>query len=119
MQDCKVNILGTEYRIRKDNWNDPELKGKSRMGYCFFDEHLIVYEDFNTDDEWKKESEEAKKNREKIIIRHELIHAFLFESGLMQNTNECDAWATNEEMVDWYAIQSPKIFKVFKELDIL
>lgn len=27
--------------------------------------------------------------------------------------------AINEEMVDWFAIQSPKIFKAFTELELL
>jgi len=43
-------------------------------------------------------------------IRHELIHAFLSESGLWAN---CD-WA-KEEMVDWLAIQFPKLLKAFTE----
>ena len=36
----------------------------------------------------------------KKVIRHELVHAFLFESGLSVNS-----WADNEEIVDWIAIQ--------------
>ena len=120
MQDCKVNILGTEYRIEKHNsMDDKDLRPSNKMGYCFFDEHLIVYSDLSTDDDWKNESKEAIKSREKIIIRHELLHAFFFESGLAQNSIEVNAWAQNEEMVDWFAIQSPKIFKVFQELGIL
>ena len=48
------------------------------------------------------------------------MHAFLNESGLQSAANACDgSWARNEEMVDWFAIQSPKIYKVFAELDIL
>lgn len=37
-------------------------------------------------------------------IRHELIHAFLYESGLNGST-----WSDNEDMVDWFANQIPKI----------
>lgn len=29
------------------------------------------------------------------------------------------AWAINEEMVDWFAIQSPKIFAAYQNLGIL
>ena len=53
------------------------------------------------------------------MLRHEIIHAFLNESGLSDSSNSVEAWAKNEEMVDWFAIQSPKIFKVFQDLDIL
>lgn len=42
---------------------------------------------------------------EKKVLRHELIHAFLGESGLRSNSE----WAENEEMVDYFAIQFEKI----------
>ena len=42
------------------------------------------------------------------------------ESGLFNNTYNVDTgWAMNEEMVDWFAIQSPKIFKVYSEMGLL
>lgn len=41
-------------------------------------------------------------------------------SGLNVNSLPCeDGWATNEEMVDWIAIQGPKIFKAWKEAGAL
>lgn len=49
---------------------------------------------------------QIKKN-----IRHELVHAFLFESGLAENS----PWAQNEELVDWIAIQGPKLWKAWQE----
>ena len=48
------------------------------------------------------------------VKRHELIHAFLYESGL-----DACSWANNEEMVDWIAIQFPKLFKAFQEVGCL
>ncbi len=114
-----VNILGTKWEIRKEDFDQPELKGKNRSGYCFFNAKRIVIEDLSTDEAWKDESESVRKSRENEILRHEIMHAFLDESGLSQCSAECDAWAVNEEMVDWLAIQSPKIYKVFSELDIL
>src|SRR5574344_71253 len=54
-----------------------------------------------------------------LALRHEIIHAFLYESGLEESSCSTDAWATNEEMVDWFAHQFPKICEVYKELDIL
>ena len=57
---------------------------------------------------------------QKKTLRHEIVHAFLTESGLFNNTYNVDAgWSKNEEMVDWFAIQSPKIFKVYSELGII
>lgn len=50
-------------------------------------------------------------NAEKTIL-HELIHAFLYESGLHNNSD----WAINEECIDWFAIQFDKILKVREEI---
>ena len=52
-------------------------------------------------------------------LRHELIHAFLYESGLSFNSAATGAWAAEEEVVDWIAIQFPKIYEAFAELECL
>lgn len=65
-------------------------------------------------------NDEEKEIYTKSTLRHEITHAFLNESGLSDNANQYrHSWAINEEMVDWIAIQSPKIFKVFQELGLL
>lgn len=51
------------------------------------------------------------------ILRHEIIHAFLFESGLGWNF-EHHMWGHDETMIDWFAIQYPKIKKVYAQLGI-
>ena len=56
----------------------------------------------------------------KKTIRHEILHAFLYESGLGWNTfTPSEPWAVNEEMVDWFAVQAPKICAVYEQLDLL
>lgn len=94
----KVNVLGTEYTIKRvDAGEDEYMEKMSFGGY--------------------KEPEAIIKDREKETLRHELIHAFLNESGLQHNSHIPEmAWAKNEEMVDWFAIQIPKIIKAFKEV---
>lgn len=116
MDDCKVNILGTEYTIRhRDEKEDSLLDGKFRDGYTDFSTHEIVI--CNKRDDCELQDYESYK---KVILRHELMHAFLMESGLdASSISTCGAWATNEEMVDWFAIQSPKIFKVYAELGLI
>lgn len=54
------------------------------------------------------------ENYKKKITRHEIIHAFLFESGL-----DFNSWGRNEEFVDWLALQFPKIIKAFEEAKCL
>lgn len=48
-------------------------------------------------------------NYQKEVIAS-IVHAFLFESGLAENSE----WAQNEEMVDWFACQAPKIYAAFR-----
>lgn len=112
----KVNILGTTYAVHTsvDVNSDPSLK--NLFGYCCATERKIVIADMNTIENWKGESNESKAEIVRQTMRHELIHAFLAESGLRGSTNDVQAWATNEEMVDWIAIQYPKMKKIFAEL---
>lgn len=48
------------------------------------------------------------------VLRHEIIHAFLFESGLWNNSGNVTAWGQSEEITDWIAIQFPKMLKAFR-----
>lgn len=115
MKDCKVNIIGTEYDIRFVEIF-PELfsqYNETADGLCNPYNRLICIK-LNSDGDM---TEEGKEHLLKKSLRHEIIHAFLFESGLSSNTGYCiGAWAEHEEMVDWFAIQFPKILKVFEEV---
>ena len=113
-----VNVLGTEYTIdfvKEFPEHMSDFQETSEAVCNFYDKIIYVrYYDGNDI------TEIGKKEINKKNLRHEIVHAFLFESGLSSNTYECiGAWAEHEEMVDWFAIQSPKIFKVFRELNIL
>ena len=113
-----VNILGTKYTLRKVNLGvDEYIDSKGLGGYCNGVAKEIVILNLKTLPDLANEPNEVLKRQERETIRHEIIHAFLNESGLGWNTLPIDkAWAKNEEMVDWIAIQFPKILKVFKEL---
>ena len=54
----------------------------------------------------------------RVVLRHEIIHAFLNESGLKDNFEHTSHAGHEETMVDWIAIQFPKIATVYKELGI-
>lgn len=112
MKVNKVNVLGTEYEIIRGvkEESDPKLKDNAD-GYCDFTTKKIVIAEM-IESEYTVEN---LKHYENKVIRHELIHAFLYESGLDVNSD----WARNEEVIDWIAIQFEKMFKVFKELEIL
>lgn len=89
-----------------DKKDDPELNGCDGYTSIRQGERKIVI------------AKDAYQSKEQIL-RHELIHAFLYESGLDINSHDIDQWARDEEMVDWMAIQFPKMYKIFAELDIL
>ena len=48
----------------------------------------------------------------KTTIRHELIHAFIFECGLDSNGNS-EHWASDEVCVEFFALQFEKLTKLF------
>ena len=56
---------------------------------------------------------------ERKVLRHEIIHAFLYESGMWNNSGSTNCWGMDETITDWIAIQSPKLFRAFKEADCL
>lgn len=113
-----INVLGTEYEFITGA--DPE--DKDMVGYdgaCFYNRKQIKIVDFSKKSGWKDEPKESIEMKFKEVARHEIVHAFLKESGLAVSSLNAEAWAENEEMVDWIALQFPKMYQVFKELDIL
>ena len=121
MENTMINVLGTEYRIETHKVSeDSYLKENKLSGYCGEEEKLIVVADMSEEKYFTGMDEKAQKTYWKETLRHEIMHAFLNESGLSNSSNRYDgAWAKNEEMVDWFAIQSPKIFKVYSELGLI
>lgn len=108
MRDCKVDILGTEYSISFKDLGNEEIDG-----YTDFSNRTIVMRKDNInslgDFEWLQKKQ----------LRHELIHAFMAESGLQSNWQHSTEFGQDETTVDWFAIQFPKIYKVFTELDLI
>lgn len=117
MEKKTVNILGTEYTIHFGTESEyPNLKENN--GYTDTSSKEIIVDDMTVYENDVSAKNNIKEYQNKVL-RHEIIHAFLAESGLDGNGHSPEHWEFNEEMVDWFAIQSPKIFKVFQELDIL
>ena len=107
----KVDVLGVEYTIKQlDKVKDLHLENCD--GYCDHTTKTIVIDTFKIY-EGQPGTLENLDAYEKKVIRHELVHAFLFESGL----SAC-SWAKDEEIVDWIAAQFPKMMKVFKEVNV-
>ena len=117
MQDFKVNILGSEWSVKFGSKKEyPNLTNVD--GYTDLSIREIVVDDMEAS-QGQIGAKADLESYQKQVARHEIIHAFLLESGLDSNSNSADSWAVNEEMVDWFAIQSPKIFKVFNEYNLM
>ena len=105
-----VNVLGTDYNVVAEERHENPLL-KTYNGYCDpTAKEIIVVKDFDPDEVEISRPKEVKKH----ILRHELTHAFLYESGLHE---EC--WADNEEIVDWISMQFPKMALVFADLELV
>lgn len=96
----EVDILGTRYKfiVVKDE-DFPISRDGGDGGVTKFEEKEIIV---NKDTDCLNDL-----NR---IVRHEIIHAFLYECGLREYTD-------NELLVDFLAYQIPKMVKIFKEIE--
>lgn len=105
-----VHILGTEYKILIIDEDDYRFS-KDADGWCDVQAKEILLFNYKQDINSVKDLVAYQKK----VLRHEIVHAFLYESGLRGCSCGSDSWAKNEEMVDWIAIQEPKLNKAFKE----
>ena len=116
MENMTITVLGTEYTILfKNRIDDSGLDGYNGYCNCFTKE--IVVCDLSEDESMSGESPFSISELMHAVLRHEIIHAFLYESGLSEDaiiTQE--AWPVNEEMVDWFALQAPKIYTVYRKV---
>lgn len=117
MIEIEVNILGVKYKIIYEP-RDANPKYEQCDGYCDSSVKEIHLCDMKADeiDVMAIANMDAYRKR---VLRHEIVHAFLEESGLGSNSHGSNNWADNDEMVDWIAIQFPKMLKAFQETDCL
>lgn len=117
----KINIMGTDYTIERREYKaDPLFEKLQCDGYCDGVTREIVMCILSTHPEYEGDSESRCELAEKETLRHEIVHAFLNESGLQGSSLQYGGgWAKNEEMVDWIAIRFPKLLQAFKDADCM
>ena len=109
----KIDVLGAEYTLAVIRGSkEPRLKDCD--GFCDETTKEMLVENYE-DSKGEPNSKQNLLVQTNKVKRHEIIHAFLFESGLAENSS----WAQNEEMVDFFAIQFPKLLKAFEQADAL
>ena len=107
----EVNILGAEYTITTGVTEEDDAHFASNEeidGYIDYPAKEIIIKQMP---EYNPGLSKDIKSYERLVIRHELAHAFLYESGLTD-------YAADEQLVEWLAVQFPKMAKLFEELNI-
>lgn len=98
-----VDILGERYTV--------QFRSKTKDSKFLNDDCCDGYTDFSTKEivvrTWEQTIDSLADLRvyEDKVVAHEIVHAFLYESGLDNNSE----WARNEEVVDWIALQLDKM----------
>lgn len=110
LAETTVDILGVQYSIVYLTEDEEDRLGGSN-GFTDWTEQRIVINKTERGDIANKQRMFRK------IVRHEIVHAFLLESGLDYCSLPCDSWATNEEMVEWFARMGERIYKAWKDAD--
>lgn len=104
--NMKVNVLGTEYDVKLLEERDETMQTVNCDGYT----------DFSSKEIKVLKAEEKPGNQKDIfkyqntVLRHEIIHAFLYECGIDHGMQ-----FHNEECVDFFAIQFDKLAKIFED----
>lgn len=105
--DRIIKILGNPWHFMMCS-QEVEPKLKEVMGFCDWSSHVICIADPN-----ENKDDMNMENPYQIICkvaRHEVIHAYLFESGLGDDFMH-PASGHEETIIDWFAFQFKKIEK--------
>ena len=108
-----VNILGTDWHIIFAPADEGKLK--TQDGICDNSVKKIYIGIFPE----TETTQEDLAVYQRKVLRHEIIHAFLYERGLANNSSDTGAWAYNEEMIYWVAFQHHKLHAAFEKAGAL
>lgn len=96
----KINVLGVDYEIELIEEKDDYMSSEDCDGYC--DNYNKVI----------KVLTHPFKEYENSTVRHEILHAFLYESGI-----ELGYGNHNEDNVNWISLQFDKIRKAVEKYE--
>lgn len=102
-----VDILGTRWAVVSENFGNKDFDGLTD-----FTTRTIKVRNDNV------QEFDNFKELYKRTVRHEVLHAFMIESGLDSNFNHPE-YGHDEIFVDWVAIQFPKILVAYSKLGVL
>lgn len=102
-----VDILGMKWTVVSENFGNKDYDGMTD-----FTTRTIKVRNDNV------QEFDNFKELYKRTVRHEVLHAFMIESGLDSNFNHPE-YGHDETFVDWVAIQFPKIMIAYSKLGVL
>lgn len=108
-----IKILGSAWEISVRSYKDDPLLGDCD-GYCDWTTRTIVVEREIEGGNLADMDAYVRK-----VLRHEIVHAFLFESGLGHASHKSKCWAVDEEIVDWFARMGEKIYRAWEDTGAL
>ena len=100
-----IKILDTKYEIVEDNDYCEKSNADGLCNYYNKKIYIRPVDNMFSDDV----DITCKINRYNEVLKHEIIHAFLDESGL-------DAYSKNEELVTFLAMQFNKLRDIFEKV---
>ena len=114
--NTQITVLGTPYQVKFGTPSDYPDALTDNDGVADHSVRKIFVKDL-TESQGKKGMLRNQAEYQRHVIRHEIVHVFLDESGLR---GSCD-WVRigGEEMVDWLANMIPKINEILKQLEAL
>lgn len=105
---AEIDVLGSKWQIIEED----ELRAANADGFADNSVREIHLQSVFSDEKNSVADMEEYKMR---VLRHEILHAFIFECGLDTE----NSWARNEEMTEFFALQFYKIANVFSAADII
>ena len=115
MTQTIASILGTEYKVQICSPEEEKLLTQCD-GFCDKTTHRCVVATKSDDCDLENFAAYQRK-----VMRHEILHAFMFESGLDGNIHRggtSPVGGHDEQMIDWFACQYPKIRRVYEALGV-
>jgi len=108
MENKVINVLGQDYELLYVEDNNEKLAKANANGQTeAYSKKILVRQIKETGNTCEKLEDFTNK-----IVRHEMIHAFLFEAGQVE-------YFDDEKLVDTLAYLIPKMAKCMKEADVL
>ena len=109
-----LNILGTEWKLRVcKSTDEPGLKNADGLTDRSSKTMYVRGDQDGVDNPLENYAAYQKE-----VKRHEIIHAFMYESGLGNETYHPE-YGHDEQQVSWMALQFPKLLKIFEQADAI